>query len=773
MEEKKIIFRQKGEKKEFIIGSTLCGFYISVNNGEKRIEKDDMPNVVDLTNVPVVLIGGKKGQIRRANLEFFKKNAPDFKGAILLLPYSWANGWDDGILMIPSESMLNSSEKISGGKPELSLNNFRFLPDGRYVADQVRLLHGKVIEILATEVEQIPSMSQMVEWVTSPYSSTTIILYLEVQEVIKKLFRLESLRILKVGGESTKILEVVKNFLVSKFKELGIQKFSDISENFSITAEAVMPELVAEESTLGKILIPGVGEKKLLKRWEESFCGNFAMIELSFDEMKSVTEWPYTDVAFEVTEISLISAQGYERDHMKSGTLRNLLSSEGEGRWQKILGYFQECWIKIQRNRKYPKDEQTVDAHLFDLPADFEPFNWGYDFITGEKFYAYPAIAHILYAPRGYFIDKGWWIRWFDSAEEAERVDFNSREEARSYARSREITETLKATEITPCPFDIPETYQEEILSQEYIMSLTGLAPDKYIIEKEVNFWYYSGSSSYRDYDSGKMQCGESGWATCVNKIDGVFHIGTSAFNNLFDKFYCTSVSAYSHLYSEGLFCLLELPKEKIDEIKNILNQRKENRLNQYKILVESTKERILNSKEFKLFPKSLQSQICDEYSSLGSLRDDILNAWSQASHLLSKDKFLVNFGGHFRMMGAANNEDYFVVSYDGLIRQADTISYRKAYRSEGEKLWNFVGQNETALYYSQYDGLKVVKEPIKYTESQKQSIEQIKKDLFGDIVYETKESSDREEENKPEVEESDREITLEDIKKLQDKLSR
>ena len=141
----------------------------------------------------------------------------------------------------------------------------------------------------------------------------------------------------------------------------------------------------------------------------------------------------------------------------------------------------------------------------------------------------------------------------------------------------------------------------------------------------------------------------------------------------------------------------------------------------------------------------------------------------------MKNQNILVNWGGHFRMMGAANNEDYYVVSYDGLIRQADSIGYRKAYRSEGEKLWNFVGENETALYYSQYEGLKVVKTPVKYTESQLQSIERIKFDLFGEIVYETTTSIEIEEvDSEPEVEEeSDREITLEDLKKLQGKFGK
>lgn len=104
---KKIIYyRQKGERKEFGIESTLGGFYISINNGEKKIKKEDMPDVLDLTKIPVVTIAGRKSRIRDARLAEFRQKAPNFKGAILLLPYSWANGWDDGVLMIPSESMM-------------------------------------------------------------------------------------------------------------------------------------------------------------------------------------------------------------------------------------------------------------------------------------------------------------------------------------------------------------------------------------------------------------------------------------------------------------------------------------------------------------------------------------------------------------------------------------------------------------------------------------------------------------------------------------------
>lgn len=58
----------------------------------------------------------------------------------------------------------------------------------------------------------------------------------------------------------------------------------------------------------------------------------------------------------------------------------------------------------------------------------------------------------------------------------------------------------------------------------------------------------------------------------------------------------------------------------------------------------------------------------------------------------------LVDFGGHFRVMGATSQAQYWVVRSDGSLRDPDTISYRKRYSEEGDKQWRQVEPDELAI---------------------------------------------------------------------------
>lgn len=58
----------------------------------------------------------------------------------------------------------------------------------------------------------------------------------------------------------------------------------------------------------------------------------------------------------------------------------------------------------------------------------------------------------------------------------------------------------------------------------------------------------------------------------------------------------------------------------------------------------------------------------------------------------------LVDFGGHFRVMGATGNAQYWVIKPDGSEREPDEVSYRKRYASEGDKKWRLVGPEELAI---------------------------------------------------------------------------
>lgn len=63
-----------------------------------------------------------------------------------------------------------------------------------------------------------------------------------------------------------------------------------------------------------------------------------------------------------------------------------------------------------------------------------------------------------------------------------------------------------------------------------------------------------------------------------------------------------------------------------------------------------------------------------------------------------SSGEVLVDFGGHFRVMGATGNAQYWVIKPDGSEREPDEVSYRKRYTSEGDKKWRLVGPEELAI---------------------------------------------------------------------------
>lgn len=60
--------------------------------------------------------------------------------------------------------------------------------------------------------------------------------------------------------------------------------------------------------------------------------------------------------------------------------------------------------------------------------------------------------------------------------------------------------------------------------------------------------------------------------------------------------------------------------------------------------------------------------------------------------------QILVDFGGHFRVMGATSNAQYWVIKTDGTEREPDEVNYRKRYTSEGWKSWRLVGPEELAI---------------------------------------------------------------------------
>lgn len=63
-----------------------------------------------------------------------------------------------------------------------------------------------------------------------------------------------------------------------------------------------------------------------------------------------------------------------------------------------------------------------------------------------------------------------------------------------------------------------------------------------------------------------------------------------------------------------------------------------------------------------------------------------------------SSGEIRVNFGGHFREMGASGNSQYWVIKPNGSEREPDEVDYRKRYTSEGDKKWRAVNPEELAI---------------------------------------------------------------------------
>jgi len=109
-------------------------------------------------------------------------------------------------------------------------------------------------------------------------------------------------------------------------------------------------------------------------------------------------------------------------------------------------------------------------------------------------------------------------------------------------------------------------------------------------------------------------------------------------------------------------------------------------------------------SPQWSCLPSKLADEVrkTAEYGyDLGKFASRLSEAWAQAEQLRQlrdAGEILVNWGGHFRVMGRTGNAQYWVLRPNGQERHFDEVSYRKRYTSEGEKFWRLVGREELAI---------------------------------------------------------------------------
>jgi len=376
-----VVFRRKGEK----IETEFRGSIFVLGEDQQSLAHVDRRSVSDplLLNCPVITIGGKK-QYQSAKVREFLAGNPGFQGVFFLKPGNGQYDMDEGDIIAMNPEVL-TGKKVSGGRPEVQLTNYRWLNDGRWVADRAKMLHGKkVLETLETELEQKSSKegiaNRLLFWTEkSPVA-------VKAQEVVKTLQQLENRRAGLIKNENPRNMEeLVKEVLIRKLQEASVARLYEIPENFSISVEEVDAELVSQQETLGKVEIPGLG----LHPGKRGQIGR-VQVSLTIEEVKRVKYLP-SGIELEVRNSPQSSAivEGLNSDHNS---------------WSEIRARIDIAW---KRRQVLFAGEQQPIKNLAESPA---PVVCG-ESLDGEPVHAFAGVRYI--GPDLYTF-------WFDSAAAAE-----------------------------------------------------------------------------------------------------------------------------------------------------------------------------------------------------------------------------------------------------------------------------------------------------------------------------------------------------------------
>jgi hypothetical protein len=334
----------------------------------------------------------------------------------------------------------------------VQLTNYRWLADGRYVADRAKVLHNKVIQILEPELEQAPGAETLVEAVVSglfPHRLNQMI-----SEIVTELSELEARRILLSGEPERDIPKFVREYLTGKLKELGISYARQIPESLAITSQDIAPELISGCESLGMVGVSGLGNRLPIRRFVSRGNGREVLtIELTIDEFRSLKTWNLPNIYPVIPEI------GWYMEQLDLSLIRAVEGAESE-RIFRIREIFRNFWYEAQKSRNEPSSYEVENPMETVLP---KPVVWGFDLMTGEDLVCYPAIVRYAIGKRSFT----WRVMWYFSKLEAERM--------RSLAQHALSQMTREATKVTgqraqistpapePAPDPVPEPAPEPV----------------------------------------------------------------------------------------------------------------------------------------------------------------------------------------------------------------------------------------------------------------------------------------------------------------------
>lgn len=651
-----VTYRRKGEKQTIEFSGAVYVLDEETQHDFIDVSPEELGrSQLDLSRVPVVTIGGKASRQEGRARNFLSSN-PTFEGALIL----W--GYDDGDLIFTSRAVMDPNHRVSGGRPEVQLTNFRFLRDGRYVADRARMLHGKILKTLETEIEQDVPMELLVKQLSDRFfHSFSHPLQQKCGEVWTELYEIEKRRVLDEGGTEQNISGFISAYLTRNLEALEVKRVADVPSDFVITAELVMPELVALRDNFGKVQIPGIGWKPVLEiNYNERniwFVKVRAAVELSVEELKQILEWPFVDL---VIRVAGIENMNWQRE--------DALFVEGDNRWQQILEKICKRWLEEQRNKNYPKEIAVADPKEVDPPVTPEPVVWGNGLIDGQP--------HTAYAALGKSVSYGilWSIRWFDDAAKAEECDIAARSEVYTFTYTRNLLAKLAAeAQQVELSVEIP-VYTKQEPSVESIAEKLGLVPEQY-----------------------------EGITTIPEVLNQAYR--------------------------------LRVPEDTIRAMHRYLEMYEQEREQAHRTAVGQFARSIVAEPAFSCLSFETQEKVTDlaertfGIPDLSKLHAELAVEWSQAVHLhqlQTQGEILLNWGGHFRVMGNSGHSQYWVIGADGNFRFHTSIDYRKRYTSEGNKYWRIVGPEELALTWNGGISVTVVHRPVEVTDAQRQAVAEL-----------------------------------------------
>ncbi len=456
--------------------------------------------------------------------------------------------------------------------------------------------------------------------------------------------------------------------------------------------------------------------------------GKIFFVEISLNEIQQISGWP-ADVWPVLKELP----GGV--DQVNSDLGKALDAPDEVERIKKIKSHLGRKWREFKKNDQ-PQNKKIENPLMADPPPTPEPVIWGNDLVTGEKFISYAALTFGQYGT-GDPSSSQWSIRWFDDKNEAARTDAHARHIAQQFMTARRLEEELTSgAEVRMLPVEIPAAFVPFNPTLVDIMERLGFTAEEFRIEgKGPISVCVSPESGYESEISGRWvvlkraQYADRWW-----KKDGEMLV---VFEN----------ATVHHLVkdaSESVAGQLGVSQDNIHAVRDWLASEKKKTEEEYRAQVWDFFYSLQGQPAYACLSKQAQAKLVAAVDSYGvpdlqKIKCELHMEWAKAEMLLCKinsGEILMNFGGHFRVMGATANIQYWVITADGIERNPDEVNYRGRYTSEGEKKWRLVGPNELAISWEKANTAAphefiVAKKPVSgCTQQQLQTVKRLEREI-------------------------------------------